>query len=295
MYDAPGDTVVITEYSLWRRIDDLDGAVSVGSESAGRMPHQLTYPPGDWHYVGSVPARGENVYSCVVPTLCDSTSEGMCWSTFFVSAMTPDPLVYFDSEPDSGYSVDNLAPAPPADLRMPTPVELAWDEAQEDDFDYFTVYGSDVSELDETAEVIGFTIGTSLDVSEHLHDYYHVTATDFSGNEGDASSVENPHGGMTNAETLPTVFSFYQNEPNPFEALTVIRFEVPRLSELSIKIYDTEGRLVRTLIDGRTEPGRHAVTWTGDDTKGSPVGPGIYFVRFEAGSHAESEKMLLLR
>ena len=49
--------------------------------------------------------------------LCDSTeSGGICWSTFFVSAMTAIPTVYFDSPPDSGYSTDNLAPAVPSNL-----------------------------------------------------------------------------------------------------------------------------------------------------------------------------------
>jgi hypothetical protein len=65
-----------------------------------------------WDYIATVPARGDAIYQYVAPTLCDSSiSGGMCWSAFFVSAMTPDPLTYFDSPVDSGYSLDNLAPA----------------------------------------------------------------------------------------------------------------------------------------------------------------------------------------
>jgi hypothetical protein len=42
----------------------------------------------------------------------------MYWSVFFVRAMTPDPLVYFDSDPDSGYSLDNIPPLPILDLEI---------------------------------------------------------------------------------------------------------------------------------------------------------------------------------
>jgi hypothetical protein len=42
----------------------------------------------------------------------------MYWSVFFVSAVTPDPLVYYDSEPDSGYSLDNIPPLPILDLEI---------------------------------------------------------------------------------------------------------------------------------------------------------------------------------
>lgn len=115
-YDAGGSPLTIAEYSVWRRIgDDKDVTqASVGSFYAGRI-----YPPGDWDFIITVPARGEEEYNVVCPTLGDSTqAEGMYWSVFFVSAMTSDPLVYFDSEPDSGYSLDNIPPLPIVDLEI---------------------------------------------------------------------------------------------------------------------------------------------------------------------------------
>ena len=89
------------------------------------------YPPGEWDFVKMVPARGESTYSTICPTLADSTiSDGMYWSVFFISAMTTDPLVYFDSNPDSGFSVDNLAPAVPENLQVtifyPDSTVLTW-------------------------------------------------------------------------------------------------------------------------------------------------------------------------
>jgi len=125
-YDTVGSPVTITEYGVWRRVDEHKGGylADLGVFDGGRV-----YPPGDWDFIKTVPARGESTYSTVCPTLGDSTQDGgMYWSVFFVSAMTPDPLVYFDSDPDSGYSLDNIPPLPIQDLEIePNPwFTLEW-------------------------------------------------------------------------------------------------------------------------------------------------------------------------
>ena len=106
--DTPGASAPVTEYSLWRRIDER-------------------YPPGDWEYILTVPALEEEEYTAVSPTLCDSTiTEGQCWSVFFAIAHTDDPGTFFESIPDSGYSVDNLAPSAPESFHYDSPALLAW-------------------------------------------------------------------------------------------------------------------------------------------------------------------------
>ena len=122
-YDSLGSPVTITEYSLWRRIDE-DKAGSLEDEMISSnieiFGETRLYPPGDWDFIKTVPARGEEEYNTVCPTLGDSTEdEGMYWSVFFVSAMTSDPLAYYDSKPDSGYSLDNIPPIGVEDLDIP--------------------------------------------------------------------------------------------------------------------------------------------------------------------------------
>ncbi|MGB7062151.1 MAG: cohesin domain-containing protein [Candidatus Zixiibacteriota bacterium] len=115
-HDEAGSSTTITEYGIWRRIgDDKEHGESYVSVSrASRV-----YPPGEWDFIKNVPARGEEEYNTVCPTLGDSTEDGgVYWSVFFVSAMTSDPLVYFDSDPDSGYSLDNIPPLPIRDLQI---------------------------------------------------------------------------------------------------------------------------------------------------------------------------------
>jgi len=285
-YDVSGETNLITGYSLWRRTLDVSEAMS--------GPANLSSPPVGWQYLLTVPAEGNRDYTCVAPTVCDSTSDGTCWSTFFVRALTSDSLQYFDSQPDSGYSADNLPPSPPPNLRMTSATELAWDEAPEEDFDYFTVYGSSVPDFDETAVFVSYTINTTIDVTGHVYAHYHVTATDFAGNEGDASTVENVYAGSL-AEELPVAYALMQNRPNPFEATTIIRFDLPEPGAVSLLVYDVNGRLVRTLTEERWSAGRHTTTWLGDDDQSETVGPGIYFLRMEAGGYTETRCTVLLR
>jgi len=104
-YDVVGSPIPITEYSIWRRIDQY-------KESDGGK-----YPPGEWDFIKTVPACGESTYSTICPTLADSTlADSMYWSVFFVRAHTEIPTTYFDSDPDSGYSLDNIPPLPIQDL-----------------------------------------------------------------------------------------------------------------------------------------------------------------------------------
>jgi uncharacterized delta-60 repeat protein len=104
-YDECSGDYTITSYSIYRRIDQylMDGGMKAERET-------LDWPPGEWDFVVNVLAGGEENYATIVPTLADSTSEGIYWSVFFVRAHTPNPLIHFDSEPDSGYSIDNLPP-----------------------------------------------------------------------------------------------------------------------------------------------------------------------------------------
>jgi hypothetical protein len=254
------------------------------------------YPPGNWDFVTTVPAATEETYATVVPTLADSSiSGGMNYTSFFIRAMTDTLGIYFDSEPDSGYSVDNLAPAAPLNLDMPSPTEIAWEESEAEDFNYFTVYGSATPELDETAALIGYTAGTAMDIAGDPHEYYHVTATDFSGNEGEASSVENTYAGMDTGEVLPQAFALKPNQPNPFESTTKIAFDLPEPCAVRLDVVDVQGRVVRVLTDGVWSAGRHSLLWTGENDDGKSAGPGVYFVRIEAGDFTARHKMLRMK
>ena len=289
-YDDFGSPNPITEYSVWRRIDEwsLTAPRALPALLAG-----ISYPPGKWDYVETVPATYAGEYNAVVPTLCDSTiAHGMCWSAFFVIAHTSYPTLYYTSAVDSGYSVDNLAPAPPTGLQLSSATDLEWYEAPEADFDYFTVYGSESGDFYES-EFIGYTTYTNYDVSGAVYDFYHVTATDFSGNEGDPATVDNANTGAEGG--MPVAYALRQNRPNPFGASTAIGFDLPRQAGVTLEVIDIEGRVVRTLLDEARPAGRYSVAWDGRDASGAAAGPGVYFIRMTAGEFSQTRKAMLLK
>ena len=290
-YDDALSPEPVTGYGIWRRIDDV--ALSGTARPHGEGLLRLGLPSGDWDYVYSVPARCDSVYNCVLPTLCDSTAAGICWSVFFISAMTEVPAVYYDSPPDSGYSVDNLSPGPPEGLHMASATEVAWEEAPEEDFDYFAVYGSVGGDF-ETADFIGYTIDIYMDVSGEVYDFYHVTATDFAGNEGEPATTRNEFAGAPGGD-IPAAYSLRRNAPNPFTESTSISFDLPDRSHVTIEIIDVGGRVVRTLVDETRGADRYYAAWDGRDRSGAAAGPGIYFVRMTARGFSATRKMMLLR
>ncbi|UCF06059.1 MAG: T9SS type A sorting domain-containing protein, partial [bacterium] len=96
-------------------------------------------------------------------------------------------------------------------------------------------------------------------------------------------------------ETPGYVCVLEQNYPNPFNPVTKIAFSNRSAGNISLRIYDTAGRLVRTLIDGWWEVGRHETIWDGRDNAGRAVTSGVYFCRFRAGVFTSTRKMVLLR
>ncbi|MBZ0266809.1 FG-GAP-like repeat-containing protein [bacterium] len=107
-------------------------------------------------------------------------------------------------------------------------------------------------------------------------------------------SVDN----VTAVSPLPGVnfpFALSQNSPNPFGAATSIRYSVPRDMAVSLRIYNVEGRLVRTLVNGAVNAGPGTAEWDGRDTSGARLSSGVYFYRMQAGDKAATRKSLLLR
>jgi hypothetical protein len=83
--------------------------------------------------------------------------------------------------------------------------------------------------------------------------------------------------------------------PNPFGEATRIGFSLSSPGAVEIAIFNTEGKLVRALIETHLPPGPHETTWDGKDRHGSGVSPGVYFVRVRAGKAADRFKVVLLR
>jgi flagellar hook assembly protein FlgD len=86
--------------------------------------------------------------------------------------------------------------------------------------------------------------------------------------------------------------------PNPFAGSTAIAYAIPGESEgfhTSLKVYDAQGRCVRTLVEKRMAPGKHHATWDGSDERGRQVASGVYFYRLQCGGKSVTRRMVLIR
>ncbi len=88
----------------------------------------------------------------------------------------------------------------------------------------------------------------------------------------------------------PNTFSLYQNYPNPFNPNTSIIYELKSKSNVSVKVYDIDGREIVTLADGLQSPGKYSLTFNGEN-----LPSGVYFYELHAQNFSETKKMLLLK
>jgi len=84
--------------------------------------------------------------------------------------------------------------------------------------------------------------------------------------------------------------------PNPFNPSTTIRFALAHdASQVTLDLYDVQGRRVRALWNGPLSRGRHERSWDGRNAAGAPVATGIYFVRLAAGGEEQVRQAVLIR
>jgi hypothetical protein len=86
-----------------------------------------------------------------------------------------------------------------------------------------------------------------------------------------------------------------QNAPNPFNPHTEIAFELAKAGRTTLRVYDIQGRLVATLLNGALSAGPHRVTWSGRNQSGREAASGIYFYRLDAPGFKETKRMTLAR
>jgi len=94
---------------------------------------------------------------------------------------------------------------------------------------------------------------------------------------------------------IPGDFRLYQNYPNPFNPDTIIKFDLPKSTHISLYVHDLLGRKVARLVDDNLQGGYHQVLWSGVSTDGSYVPSGVYITRLLTPECTRSIKMLLLK
>jgi hypothetical protein len=144
------------------------------------------------------------------------------------------------------------------------------------------------------AELTGDSLTLALPWG-HQYQFY-TRATDYSGNvEGAKQAAEGivlfGTLGVDTVRSAPLRFALYPAAPNPFRVGTLIRFELPVATEVSLEVYDVAGRRVAVpLQPKRLVAGQHSLTFRPEG-----LSSGMYFCRLKAGRLEQTMKMVLVR
>jgi hypothetical protein len=104
-----------------------------------------------------------------------------------------------------------------------------------------------------------------------------------------------PLGVKESPGAAPLSYSLAQNYPNPFNSETWISYDIPVASKVVLSIFNTEGRLVKTLVNDQSAPGIHRVSWNGLSDTGTSVSTGVYLYRLQAGDFSAIHKMVYIK
>jgi hypothetical protein len=211
----------------------------------------------------------------------------------------------FDSStpPDGGYQIfpryyaTDFLPAGslPVELSsftvsaVQSSVTLSWSTATETNNNGFEIQRSTDGEF----FTIGFVQGNGTTTEMHEYSYvdrdlsagsysYRLKQMDYNGSYSYSSVVD--------VDVSPTQFELAQNYPNPFNPSTTINFTIPQSSVVTLKVYNTLGQEVKTLINGNMESGVHSISFDASD-----LNSGIYFYKLEAGQFSDVRKMTLIK
>jgi hypothetical protein len=299
---GPDDGVAtdqIKSYTVLRQVKDPAPPANI-TKYAGIGEISSSIGTGDqimleghmWDVVMEVSAVQFAEYAAVVPTLYNDVE-----STFKVLGKTEGGIVA-ETEPMSGTSVDNIAPAVPGGLAaagLETGIKLTWTESEDKDFNYFEIYRSETQGFTPTsAELIGNSV-EALYVDNNVvssTDYYYVvTAVDISGNVSEFSNeVKAILTGVELEGGIPTNYALRQNYPNPFNPTTSIKFSIPETSSVKLTVFDVTGREIAELVNKEMNAGYYSVNWDA-----SHISSGIYLYKIEAEKFVEVKKMILLK
>lgn len=106
-------------------------------------------------------------------------------------------------------------------------------------------------------------------------------------------AIYNPNGiiGINNQGfQIPKKFALHQNFPNPFNPTTNIEFELQNTANISLIVYNIEGKLIGKLLEGKYISGKYIVEFNGNN-----LSSGIYFYQLKANNFIETRKMILIK
>jgi len=293
----------VSHYDLWRLVNGSSSSTrpaAVGSASPGRPPRRgdvRCEGVGDaatwWEFLASVPASQLSNYAYTVTTTADSLPGWIPWNVFVVDAQDNTTWAFYSSLADSGYSVDNLAPAAPASLigvYAAGATHLHWAPNSEPDLAGYRIYrGTSAGFVPGPANLVAAKSDTGYADAGAAGSYYKLSAVDVHGNESGYSLLT--PGATLAVAAKPPAFGLEGARPNPARGAALeIRFTLPDAEPATLELLDVGGRAVLSRGVGALGAGPHAI----DLSAGTRIRPGLYFVRLTQGANARTARVAVI-
>lgn len=212
-------------YSIWRALPEgmevLEANCTQNSGEFKKQSHVYRVKKYNginyaWEWITNLPAHRFSSYSYTAQTLYDSSHKVDGKHYFLVSAQTNNPDIFYDSNIDSGHSVDNIPPSAVTSLAISWGtglyVTLGWAPNEKDiDFQTYEIYRSNMSNFTPTIDLLIFsTFDTKyqdMDVEIGHRYYYKILCVDSHGNRSQPSEVALPGNKINRSISLNTAWN----------------------------------------------------------------------------------------
>jgi len=297
--DAPDSPTAILGYEIDRATGGSSPASALARTGDGTEPNPAGGPLPrmlyGWSRVTAVPATHAAQYQVVAPTLADSNASATNRATFLVRAITGTAGLFYDSTPDSGCSVDNLAPATPTGFASSydgSATHLHWHPNRESDLCCYWLYRSNTPQFTPSPDNrIASPTDTLFVDPGPISTYYKLEAVDVNGNPS-AYAAASPSGTLGVPTGRPGVLALDPIRPNPWSGRALaVTFSLPTAAPARLELVDVTGRRVRQQMLGTPSAGPQMIELDGEN----PLAPGIYVVRLSQGGVTRTRWVALLR
>jgi len=138
---------------------------------------------------------------------------------------------------------------------------------------FLTTNGTGVYEIDDTTGSLVRTIVSGVN-AQYIDLFIPPVITGLNNNTG---------------EIIGT-FKLFDNYPNPFNSTTTIKYNIPQSGIVTLKIFDINGKLVKTLVNGYQQKGQYVINFNA-----SELSSGIYFYQLSTNQFTQTKKMIYMK
>jgi hypothetical protein len=273
----------VTILGDWTNAGNISADVQIFQESSGQEQGM--------HESGKLAHNESAVFEFEVPVGAEAFDMRLVWDKDWGSYPTNDlDMLVFDPSFNL-IVVDNDGDGDPDGISLDAPERLHIDNPDPGTWfiivDAFTIWNVGKGTGRSDSRIDPNTLNSPTQVREDTYNLYvSVVVNDLAKTTQEFDTPERIGGKME--------FRLGQSAPNPFGKTSTINYSLAREGQVSVRIFNARGQIVRTLVDGLQAPGAHTVSWNGQDDLGRRLPSGTYLYQMRSGEFVETRKMIKL-